>query len=170
MRFMKKILCAFFCLSFFLSAFADDFPFSVDEKEKMKKEIADYWQHAPFKKRHPHPPPRPHPLKPLNPREQEDIKKGIYTHNANAHWERRCKDAKEAPLEEWQKFLRKWHKKQKKLFLMAQNGDLHPSAANDFYLFGNFNAVDWENFRQTCHLGMPAQAVQPSPPPPPPRF
>lgn len=147
MRLMKKYMCFFVLLFCALSVLADsDFAFAPFEKEKIKSDIEYYWKH---KKPHKKPPP------PLNKEELQAIKQGITTYNAHKHWERRCKDAQEAPPYEWQKFLRKWHKKQRKLFFMAQNGDLHRGAANDFYLFGTYAPHDWENFRHTCHLGMP---------------
>lgn len=155
---MKKLVLIFLLALGFTSFFAfadddedDDFraAFSKMEKERMKMEMRRFWN----KGNHP---PLPPPV--LNADDKKDLKRGIQMHNITLHWERRCRDAQEAPPREWQKFLyKKWPKKQRKLHYMASVGDLHPSAAADYYIFGAYSDAYWEHFRQTCHNGMPSE-------------
>ena len=157
---MKKGVLLFLLMIFSASFFAfaddddddDDFRayFNEMERAKMRSEMQKFWNQG--SRNHAMPP----PSAPLNPQEKKDLKRRIHLHNTAVHWERRCRDAQEAPPREWQKFLRKWHKKQRKLQFMASVGDLHHSAAADYYMFGNFGTNEWENFRATCHNGMPA--------------
>lgn len=132
----------------------DDFRahFSAMEREKMKMEMQRFWN----KDERPHP--HDHPNTPPPKFDSQDLKRGIQLHNVAVHWERRCRDAKDAPPREWQKFLyKKWPKKLQKLHYMAHVGDLHPSAMADYYMFGGYSESDWENFRATCQNGMPTE-------------
>ena len=161
---MKKVALIFLLALGFTSFFAiaddddddDDFraAFSQMEKERMKMEMQRFWN----KDNQPHAPPLLPPPKPptLDSDDKKDLKRGIQMHNVTLHWERRCRDAQEAPPREWQKFLyKKWPKKLRKLHYMANVGDLHPSAAADYYLFGAYTDADWEQFRASCQNGMP---------------
>lgn len=164
---MKKVALIFLLALGFTSFFAiaddddddDDFraAFSKMEKERMKMEMQRFWNKD---DRPPSFMPPPNPPKPptLDSDDKKDLKRGIQMHNVTLHWERRCRDAQEAPPREWQKFLyKKWPKKLRKLHYMASVGDLHPSAAADYYLFGAYTDADWEQFRMSCQNGMPPE-------------
>lgn len=158
---MKKVVLIFLLTlgltSFF--AFADDDDdfrayFSAMEHEKMKREMQRFWNREEQRRSPAHPMPPPT----LDSNDKKDLKRGIQLHNITVHWERRCRDAVEAPEREWQKFVyKKWPKKQRKLHHMANMGDLHPSAAADYYIFGHYGVLEWENFRATCNKGMPKE-------------